>query len=790
MQDIINQFIGAMSKYGCEPHDSADVVPDGKSHYYRLAGDKKDKRGGYRFTIESDGFAFGNFCNFKTGDKGKWNSSFGIKGLSQEEKDAINKHIKELEAKQREEDKKLHEESAVAAKKLWDSCEIAKTHPYLSRKGIKPNGARIDGKDLILRGMSNGKIWSYQRITPDGAKYNLENAKKQGTYYPLTTAEEAKDTILIAEGFSTSASIREATNLPTICAWDSGNLLPVSLEIRKKYPQSTIILCADNDCETIIRGKLINIGVLNSTQAAAKVNGIVVYPELENGKKCDWNDYHQLFGLDAVKDKILAAVNAAGVGGDVIPPKDDSQIIPHDNIPTFEPDDLIPFDVSTVAANLSPAFDDEKINSSLIWKKFPTKLSDGKKMPNMLHNILVFMRHKSHYRELFRYDRFAGRLLLYKEPFYHGFTKEPFKIREINNTDISYIKAKMEVEDLSPSEGNVFNAINTVAHENWINPPYDYFNDLKWDGIERLRSWLVTYLGADGDNDYLSAVGMCWLIAAIARIFNPGSKAENMLVLEGAQGLLKSTALKTLASIGNGYDEESYFCDTLTFSRIQEKDTVLITKGKLIIEFAELANLGKREVEEVKTWMSITHDEIRRPYDRNTEKFPRQFILAGSTNELQWLKDQTGNRRFWPVRCTKIDIKALKRDREQIWAEAVHLFKSGTDWWIDKNSPVNAKVELEQNMRLLGDIWQNPIEDFVSYKNFVTINDILLHFKIDIAHMGDKDYQNRVGKILRSIGFEPSTNWDKSTKKNIRGWKRKKAIEEKIIEPEFEEIGF
>ena len=419
---------------------------------------------------------------------------------------------------------------------------------------------------------------------------------------------------------------------------------------------------------------------------------------------------------------------------------------------------------------ISPVYNEDNLAKRLIWKKAPVIRGDvvvdaGKLKPNSLHNILVHLRHDQRYHGLFRYDRFAGRVVLHKEPFWWG--KEPFKIRKRIDTDVDYIEAAMDMDGLDPSNTKVRSAIDVVSRENWINPPLEYFENLTWDGRPRLRTWLQYYLGAEGDEDYLQAVGMAWLIAGAARIYEPGCKAENMLVLEGEQGLLKSTALSVMANVGHGKDEESYFCDTLTFSKIQEKDTVAISQGKLIIEFAELASLGNREIEEVKGWMSIQCDEIRKPYGHDVEKFPRQFILAGSTNESLWLKDQTGNRRFWPVKCGKIDIPALMNDRSQLWAEAVHMYKNKADWWINKTSPIWIKATEEQDLRLLEDVWAAPIEQYVLGNNFVTVQEILTHFKIDIKDQ-NKQQQARVIGVLKRLGYIPKQM--RHTGKNVRGW--------------------
>lgn len=426
---------------------------------------------------------------------------------------------------------------------------------------------------------------------------------------------------------------------------------------------------------------------------------------------------------------------------------------------------------------LAPVYDTKKIESLLLFKNKSTELK-----PNSLHNVLAYLRFEERFNGLFRYDRFAKAVVLHKEPFWQG--NEPFKIRKRIDTDIMYVESEMDKLGIN-SPAKIRPGIDMVARENWINPPLEYFEGLKWDGKQRLKTWLEFYLGATGDQEYLAAVGMAWLIAGVARIYDPGCKAENMLVLEGEQGLLKSTALSVMANVGKGKDEESYFCDTLSFGKIRDKDTVTISQGKLIIEFQELANLGSREIEEVKAWMSIQVDEMRMPYGHDVEKFPRQFIMAASTNESLWLRDQTGNRRFWPVKCGSIDIPALINDREQLWAEAVHMYKNKSQWWIDKASPIFAKAQDEQDLRLLEDLWARPVEQFCEWKQFVTVPDILLHFKIDVAEQ-NKGHQSRVIGILKRLKYSPKQKTIGG--KTLRGWERTPTTAQPPIDAEATEM--
>lgn len=774
MNDLVQQFIDYMRANGCAPANSKDIIPSGEDAYFRIAEDKKDKRGGYCLTIDSD-FAHGNFINFKTGDKGNWHSKKAVKGLSDQERAEIKARIAASEAEKKLERERIHEEKADEARALWATCKPAREHPYVEVKGVSYFNSRMDGDDLILpMYATDGLIWSYQRINPDGSKWYLTAARKNGLYCPLSTGTPVKDTMILCEGFATGASVRMAyPEIPVIVCFDAYNLLYVAQALRLKYKHARIVIAGDNDNS--------GTGQEKAQQAARKVNGFSIVPEQAEH---DFNDVHKEFGLDAVRERLDAVVSPIlpaalqAVHGEIQSPPIDLQLsvdtlIHHSDAPPHELDDLIPIDIPT--HHIAPAFDDKKTNNSLIWKKYPSELDEGKLEPNSLHNILVFLRHKEKYNGLFRYDRFAQRTILHKCPPWEE--SRTFKVRKITDIDIRYVSAMLEREPgkISPSEQKVGGCIELVAKENWINPPLDYFQSLKWDGTQRIKNWLFKYLSAQGERDYITAVGMAWLVAGVARIYEPGCKAENMLVLEGEQGAMKSTALSIMANVGNGSDEESYFCDTLTFADIRDKDSVLKLQGKLIVEFAELASLGSREIEEVKSWMSTQFDEIRKPYGRETEKFPRQFILAGSTNESLWLKDQTGNRRFWPVRVGKVLIHELKMDREQLWAEAVHMYKEKSTWWLDKTSAIWGKAEVEQDMRLLEDIWAVPVEEYTDRRPFVTVPDILSNIGISVSDQ-NRGHQARVISILKRLKFHPGNKWLGG--KTVRGWAKEVKEEE------------
>jgi putative DNA primase/helicase len=297
----------------------------------------------------------------------------------------------------------------------------------------------------------------------------------------------------------------------------------------------------------------------------------------------------------------------------------------------------------------------------------------------------------------------------------------------------------------------VLQAVSLVANENPFHPVRDYFDRLVWDKTKRLDKWLTYYLGA-ADTPYHQAVGACWVISAVARIYQPGCKADCCLILEGEQGIKKSSALRALAGA-------EWFADEI--ADLGSKDAALQLRGKLIIELAELDALSRAEVGKIKAYMSRQVDRFRPPYAKLTIDAPRQGIFGGSVNENEYLKDATGGRRFWPVLCGEsIDVDALTNDRDQIWAEAVHRYRHlKARWYLDDPEIIKLAKE-QQDARYEEDAWQPLIVDWLRGRHDVTVADVLAG-PLDIREKSKwtKADQMRVGRIMKRLGWKRKQVW-------------------------------
>jgi len=294
----------------------------------------------------------------------------------------------------------------------------------------------------------------------------------------------------------------------------------------------------------------------------------------------------------------------------------------------------------------------------------------------------------------------------------------------------------LQHHDIMVNPATAHAAAVAAAHNHPFHPIRDYLNALQWDQTPRINQWLPLYCNAQND-PYTRAVGEKWLIQAVARVFAPGCKADSCLILEGEQGIGKSTILATLGG--------DWFTDELP--TMGSKDASIQVMGAWIIELAELDTLRRSEASAVKAFISRTTERFRLPYDRNVITAPRQCVFAGSVNHSEYLQDDTGNRRFWPVLVSgPLDIESLRRDRDQLWAEATHAFRAGTPWWLEAELLPSATAS--QNERIEIDPWEDKIEQFIAAREYTTISDILNHIGKDISQWTKAD-KNRVGSILR-----------------------------------------
>ena len=235
------------------------------------------------------------------------------------------------------------------------------------------------------------------------------------------------------------------------------------------------------------------------------------------------------------------------------------------------------------------------------------------------------------------------------------------------------------------SKDKIFDAVNLVAMENKFHPVRDYLDGCEWDGVPRVETLLIDYLGAE-DNDYTRAVTRKTLAAAVARIYRPGCKFDYILTVRGRQGIGKSTIFRYLGG--------QWFSDS--FTTLQGKEAYEQVLGVWIMEVGELAGMRRSEAESIKLFLSKDSDRFRPAYGRRTQEFPRQCIFVGTTNEEQFLRDTTGNRRFWVVDTPNDALRSMWDELTPdtvrlIWGEAVELYKKGEKLYLSRDLEAKAR---------------------------------------------------------------------------------------------------
>lgn len=352
------------------------------------------------------------------------------------------------------------------------------------------------------------------------------------------------------------------------------------------------------------------------------------------------------------------------------------------------------------------------------------------------------------------YDTFAGKTKVK----YNGFG---------GNLE-DYVRNRMLLDldkhfHFRPSQDTFDMVLLDIARHNERHPVHEYLNDLKWDGVPRVDSVFIKH-GKAADSEYVRAVTAIMLIAAVRRVRKPGCKLDEMIVLEGPQGTGKSSALRALCP------DDDWFSDDFPLDA-DSKEIIECTAGKWIIEAGELAGIRKAQAEHMKLLMSRQFDgPVRMAYARLPIEVPRQFIAIGTTNSRNYLKDETGSRRFWPMLVREFDLEGIKRERDQIWAEAAHRETNGESIRLAKE--LYPMAAFQQERRRIEDPWEIEIEKLFSpgkkEKAWPEMIWEVLHIQMEKR---DERSWERVLKIMQRLGFERATVKNDEGKA-VKGWKR------------------
>jgi predicted P-loop ATPase len=316
--------------------------------------------------------------------------------------------------------------------------------------------------------------------------------------------------------------------------------------------------------------------------------------------------------------------------------------------------------------------------------------------------------------------------------------------REVNDDFIRIVRLYL-IEQFKTdfSKENVFEACMTLAAMCPFNPVNEYLDELEWDKTKRLDTWLIDYLGAE-DVPLNREIGRLVMIAAVRRARKPGTKFDQVLILEGMQGSGKSSALQILG--GEWHSDAD-------LGRVDTKEASIVLQGCWIFELGEMTAMGRSEIESLKAFLSRNVDRYRAPFERALKSVPRRCLFIGTTNSGAYLRDTTGNRRFWPVRTDKIDLEGLKADRDQLWAEAAVAEAAGES--LALQPALREDASDVQQSRLINDPWADHLTDFLKRSEDRRVHTVTLLYDLSIqAGQQTPSHAKRLREAMASLGWK------------------------------------
>lgn len=727
MTDFISDFINKAVKAGITPKDTKDIIETDGFKRISCVTDKRGKKSiSYWLKIEHD-FSYGYIHDFKHGVEIKYFSH--NKDVSKSDLTRIKKMMAIRKAEEKARMLERHQKIAVRANLIWSQSSKVGKHQYLDKKAVSLSPARIKGNAIIVPMYDDPEnmemLVNWQRIMPDGDKRFPFGGLKKGAFCQLTPEINPNKKIVICEGFATGKTIKASGAENVVVAFDAGNMLHVAKKYRKVYKTTPIVIGADNDES--------GTGEKEALECQNKItNCSYVMP---SALGCDFNDCPE------------EALNI--FGGNIIPSQEEEL-----NSNAQEPTLPVP---TTHNYNLPTDYD---------WQDHLTLDKNKKMVSSSVNNAILYLDNHTHFRDIFAYNEFSHEEMVVKCPPW----EDPynFKVKPVDDLTITMCCATLEKHGISIGFDKCAKAISVSCWENRFHPARDYLETLEWDGVERLGTMFKKYFHVHMESDpYLKMIGRKWFTAMVKRLFEPACKFDHVLVLESQkQGVFKSTSLKVLTT----FNGETFCTDSVSVADHSNKDAIQKMQGNIILELAELTGFNSQDDNAIKNWITQQEDIARLAYGRKLSKFKRQFVFVATTNDYDYLKDPTGNRRYWPVTVGGfIDIDGLKEVREQLWAEAVWLYKKG--YYIGVTNGDNELCEIERSKRLVSDAWDYNVMYAVRQlnKKEFTIDMIMEEMNLKMWEKNDKS-KRRIAKILRMNGWDNRPKWDKKNKKAIRLW--------------------
>lgn len=353
-----------------------------------------------------------------------------------------------------------------------------------------------------------------------------------------------------------------------------------------------------------------------------------------------------------------------------------------------------------------------------------------------LNNAVAVLEHDLLLKGHVWFDEFLNRMLTL------GVDGKPREWQAVDDDNLAlYMQRGIGLQKMSSD--TVSRAVRVVAYRDVRNCARDWMSSLQWDDTGRIETFFIDVFGA-ADSDYTRAAGRNFWISLAARVMAPGCQVDNMVVLEGLQGKGKSSAAQIIG--GEWYAAQH---ESPTNSRAFAE----ILQGKILVEIEEMHAFSRAETEAVKKSVTVRSDRFRPSGAHGYAKdHPRYCVFLGTTNRDDWNRDETGARRFWPIRCMRVDIQRLEREREQFFAEAVARYKAGESWW----EMPEEETKAEQDARYHADPWFDDVQFMLTEqrgRRGVLTTELLEQLGIDRDRWTRGD-EMRVGSILRKLGWQ------------------------------------
>ena len=370
-----------------------------------------------------------------------------------------------------------------------------------------------------------------------------------------------------------------------------------------------------------------------------------------------------------------------------------------------------------------------------------------------LRKTMDILRQDDNLIDIFAFNEFSEDVEFLKQPEWDYTIKKGDSLGDQDIIQLRYYISR--VHNSEPSKYIVGDSCFLAAKCNSYHPVKRYIEAVKWDQVKRIDEWLIHSTGCE-DNCYTRQAGAKFLIATVSRVYNPGCKFDHMLILEGRQSLGKSTLIEEIAG--------EWFLDT-NFGH-KDKDLIDSMRGAFIIEISELSGMTKKDVDWLKSFLSRKVDRIRLPYASRSKDFKRKCVFVGTYNPSgnnMYLRDDTGNRRFWPVECgDSINIKYVRDNRAQLWAEALVRFKAGEQYYIKDPEALKILSGIHSERELESPTFNIIKKWLVGQGGSVSMEYIIEGcLGICIKNKMPKELlsvSTTVGIIMRKIGWEKGTN--------------------------------